>query len=58
MLTASFENEDLLFVLDSRTEQIMVYRVDNMQSVTLRDRQSLPALFAAARTRSQGRGNP
>jgi hypothetical protein len=58
VLAASVDNEDFVFVLDSRSEQIMVYRVDNMQAVTLKDRQNLPGLFAAARARSQGRGNP
>ena len=58
VMTATVDNEDMLLVLDSRTEQLLVYRMENLQAVQLRDRQSLPGLFMAARARSQGRGNP
>ena len=58
VMTANVDSEDVLLVLDSRSEQLLVYRVENLQAVQLRDRQSLPGLFTAARARNQGRGNP
>ncbi len=57
-MTANVDSEDVLLVLDSRSEQLLVYRVQNLQSVELRDRQSLPGLFTTARARNQGRGTP
>lgn len=55
VLTSDVGNEDILIVLDSRNEELFIYHVENQSSVQLLERQTLPALFAEARTRAQGR---
>jgi hypothetical protein len=46
------QNEDLLAVLDGRTEQILVYRVANKNGVDLVQTYSVPRMFIEARQRS------
>lgn len=41
--------EELLYIVDDRSETLMVYRVINGRTVDLVDRQSLPQMFSAAR---------
>lgn len=41
--------EELLYLVDDRSETLMVYRVINGRTVDLVDRQSLPQMFGAAR---------
>ena len=55
ILSANMDNEDMLFVLDSRNEQILAYKIEGQTAVQLKDRQGLPALFASGRSRNQGR---
>ncbi|MEN0019349.1 MAG: hypothetical protein AAF747_00535 [Planctomycetota bacterium] len=54
MLTVSGGSEDVLVLLDDRTETLRVYQVRNQDSVELHSSQSLPTLFAAARRQAGG----
>ncbi len=54
VLTAEGTNEDLLLVLDNRSEQLFVYRTDPRTGVQLHQRLSVPQLFTEARARSLG----
>lgn len=58
LLTADVGNENALFVIDQRTEELCIYRTDQVQGVQLLQRLSLPRLFVDARAKSQGRTNP
>lgn len=48
-------NDDILLVLDQRSESLMVYSVVNQRAVELRAREDLTELFAAARAGGGGR---
>lgn len=49
-------NDDLLVVLDGRSEELMVYRPDGNQGVPqLVQRLNVQTLFTEARTRAEGR---
>lgn len=58
LLTADVGNENALFVIDQRTEELCIYRTDQVQGVQLLQRMNLPRLFLDARAKSQGRTNP
>lgn len=58
MMTTASGNEETLWVIDERTEQVLVYGVGTAQSVELLDRQSLPVLFTQARARAGGTPRP
>jgi len=53
-MTARGENEDILFLLDNRTEQIMLYRVAQNNTIELLQSLDLPDLFQSARARRLG----
>jgi hypothetical protein len=49
-------NDDLLLVLDGRSEELLVYRPEGNQGVPqLVQRLNVPTLFTEARTRAEGR---
>lgn len=54
MTTASNEDEELLFVLDNRNEQLMVYGVSQQNGLQLATRESLSQVFAQARAAAGG----
>ncbi len=53
-LTCDGGNEDVLVVLDGRTEQLFVYKVVNQVSVQLFQREDVGRLFGDARARARG----
>ncbi len=55
-LTLTASPQDVLLVLDGRSEELMVYRVENQNSVELHARYSVPRIFADARNRATGGG--
>lgn len=54
-MTTDVGNEDLLLVLDSRNEELFVYRTDAKAGMQLLQRYPVPQMFIDARGRSQGR---
>lgn len=58
MTTASNDNEEQLFVLDNRNEQLMVYQVNQNKGLELQARESLGQVFAAARAAAGGNRRP
>jgi hypothetical protein len=54
VMTTDATNEDLLVVLDSRNEELFVYRADANAGVQLLQRYPIPQLFVDARARSLG----
>lgn len=54
-MTTDIINEDLLLVLDSRNEELFVYRTDPKSGMQLLQRYPVPQMFIDARGRSQGR---
>ncbi len=57
-LTCDGGNEDILVVLDGRTEQLFVYKVVNQTSVQLYQREDVARLFGDARAKARGAGTP
>jgi hypothetical protein len=55
VLTADTGSEESLFVLDSRKEELSVYRVVNQNSLELYRRYELPRVFGDARSKALGR---
>jgi len=55
MMSSDAGNEDIVIVLDNRNEQLMVYKVDNGQSVQLFQKLALPRLFMDAKARAAGK---
>jgi len=55
MMTADGGNDEVLVVVDSRAEMIMVYRVTPQGGLSLLEREPLSALFARARAQARGR---
>jgi hypothetical protein len=53
-LTAKGGNEDILLVLDNRTEQLTLYKVDQRNALEMIQRVALPELFSSARARRLG----
>ncbi len=58
MTTASNDNEEQLFVLDNRNEQLMVYGVSQSAGLQLQGRESLGQVFASARAAAGGNRRP
>ncbi len=54
-MTTDVINEDLLLVLDSRNEELFVYRTDPKAGMQLLQRYPVPQMFIDARGRAQGR---
>jgi len=54
-LTVESQNEDVLLVIDSRSEHLLAYKVQNQNSLQLYGTYNLPRLFADARSRASGR---
>ena len=55
IMTTDGGNEELLVVLDKRTEELSVYRVEAQASLELYQKIDLPVVFADARAKAQGR---
>jgi hypothetical protein len=55
MMTTDAQTDEVLLVLDNRTESLLVYRVQNVTSVELLQRASVSAMFADARTKALGK---
>lgn len=55
MMTADASNEDLLLVLDGRSEELFVYRTDVTKGIQVFQRVPLSQLFGDAKARSGGR---
>lgn len=53
-MTAQGGNEDVLLVIDNRSEQLMVYKVNPQNTIDLVQKVDLPTLFASARARRTG----
>ncbi|MFZ4576307.1 MAG: hypothetical protein ACOYN0_18130 [Phycisphaerales bacterium] len=54
ILASEVSNEEIVCVLDSRQEQLMVYRLDAREGVQLLQRVSAPQLFQDAKARATG----
>lgn len=54
MTTASNDNEEQLFVLDNRNEQLMVFGLSQTAGLELQANESLGQVFAAARAAAGG----
>lgn len=55
-LTVEASNSnDILIVLDGRSEEIMVYKIENQTSIELHKKLNLPRMFSEARGRSAGK---
>lgn len=56
VLTVEASNSnDVLLVLDNRSEELLVYRVENQSNVDLYKKYNLPRMFSDARGRSAGK---
>ena len=55
MMTTDGGNDEVLVVVDSRAEMVMVYRVSPQGGLDLLDREPLSELFTRARAQSLGR---
>ena len=55
MLTTDGGTDEILVVLDNRTEMLMVYRVDNSSAVELLQRTPVGAMFTDARIKASGK---
>ena len=55
VLTSESGNEDLVVILDQRTESVLVYRGDVQKGIELQQRVSLPRTFEDARLRTVGK---
>ncbi len=55
VLTNESGNEDLLVVLDERTESVLVYRGDPQKGIELQQKFNLPRAFEDARLRTIGK---
>ena len=53
-MTVRSGSEEVLMVLDNRTEELYVYQVQNQKSVQLMEKYSVPQMFINARLRAQG----
>ncbi len=51
ILSTEVSNEDLILILDSRTEELLAYRTDVQKGVQLVQRLNVPTVFADARGR-------
>lgn len=61
-MTARTGNQEVLYVIDDRSEHLLIYRVQNATDVRLEARQDLRSLFTTARSAylgtAPGRGRP
>jgi hypothetical protein len=48
-------SEDMLAVIDSRSEELFIYRVENQSNLELYRRYNLPRMFTDARAQGAGR---
>ena len=55
MITTDGGNDEILVVVDSSQESLMVYRSDRNLGLQLLERENLAALFERARARAMGR---
>jgi len=54
VMTAKAGSEDMLYVLDSRGEELSVYRTELQKGTTLMARMNLPTAFMDAKARAAG----
>ncbi len=54
VMTADGGTDEVLLILDERSEELFVYRVENQRSVDMKERISLSRLFTDARAAAQG----
>jgi hypothetical protein len=54
LTVAGAEGEDVLMVIDDRSEELFIYRVGNHDTLEMRRRYSLPRMFADARGQGTG----
>ena len=54
VMTADGGTDEVLIILDERSEEMFVYRVENQRSVDIKERVSLSQLFTDARAAAQG----
>ncbi len=55
-LTVEASNSnDVLLVLDGRSEELLVYKVENQSNVELHKKYNLPRMFSDARARASGK---
>jgi len=61
-MTARTGNQEVLYVIDDRSEHLLIYRVQNAMEVRLESMQDLRSLFTTARSAylgtAPGRGRP
>ena len=55
LMTTDGGNDELLFVVDSGQESLLVYKTDRGQGTQLLEREDLAGLFSRARARAMGR---
>jgi len=54
MLTVEANSDELVFVVDNRAEELMVYKADNNQTLDMLQKYNVPELFSAAKARVGG----
>lgn len=54
ILSTEVSNEDIILVLDARTEELIAYRTDLQKGMELLQRLNIPQVFGDARVRSSG----
>lgn len=52
IMTTDSTNEDLVLVLDGRSEQLLVFRTERLNELQLLQKLSLPQMFGDARAKS------
>lgn len=55
IMTTDGGNDEILVVVDSRQESLMVYRTENGRTLKMLEREELSSLFSRARARAVGR---
>lgn len=55
VMTSEAGNEDLVVVLDQRTESVLIYRGDVQRGIELQQRLNLPRTFEDSRLRTLGK---
>jgi len=55
LMTTEGSGEEILSVIDTRNERLLMYAVVNQREIQLLERQSLPELFRSARASVEGR---
>lgn len=55
VMSSDAGNEDIVVVVDNRNEQLLVYKVENSQSLQLFQKLSMPRLFVDAKARAAGK---